>query len=167
MEEQPKRVRLEFSDFLQKFPRVELPITLGEEAHHVFSTENEPLSAAMIEQFIAPLDGGEKDEFTEYVPCFSFETGEKFAALVWWKAELLSYRYILATFTEKGEVIDLRVIAYTLVKEAEIRRAVATIDGELSILMVEGASVNDVYDPEQSVTRILEILPNGQIVSGE
>ncbi|MFN7325201.1 MAG: hypothetical protein ACK5SQ_01325 [Chitinophagales bacterium] len=158
---------LEFGEFLNRFPTVELPLTLGEEAHHVFSTENQPLSAEMIEQFIASLDGGPQDEFTEYVPCFSFVTEEQYVGLVWWKAELLNYQYVLAVFSAKGEPLDRQVISYTQVKGAAIRRAVATIDTDFSILIAEGLSDTELYDPESTRTRVLEILPNGRIVSGD
>ena len=47
---------MSFSHFLEKFPEVELPITLAEEAHHAFSQKNEPLPPLMIEQFILPLE---------------------------------------------------------------------------------------------------------------
>ena len=76
-----------------------MPVTLGEDTHHVFSTENEPLSDAMIAQFIHPTEPVvSDDEFTEYVPCFAIDDTEQFIALVWWKATLLNYEYGLATF---------------------------------------------------------------------
>lgn len=158
---------VEFGDFLNRFPTVELPVTLGEEAHHVFGTENLPLSGEMIDQFIAPLDGGEQDEFTEYVPCFSFVNEEQNIGLVWWKAELLNYQYILAVFTQKGEALDRQIISYTQVKENAIRRAVATIATDFSVIIAEGLAESELYDPENTRTRVLEILPNGRIVSGD
>jgi hypothetical protein len=158
--------KLEFIDFVEKFPPVTMPVTLGEDTHHTFSTENSPLSDALIQQFIAPLEKEAPDEFTEYVPCFAIDCDEKYIALVWWKAGLLLYQYVLATFTEKGEPIDQKMIAFTLVDGQKVRRAVASIDEELSVHIAEGVSTDDVFDPGSSLTSLMEILPNGVIVNG-
>ncbi|MCC7507085.1 MAG: hypothetical protein IT259_17390, partial [Saprospiraceae bacterium] len=68
-------MKYHFPDFVAKFPPVSMPVTLGEDTHHTFSTENEPLPADMVEQFILPTNdpGTPDDEFTEYVPCFSID----------------------------------------------------------------------------------------------
>jgi hypothetical protein len=155
--------RFEFVDFVSKFPSVAPPIILGEDTHHVFSTENEPLSRGLIEQFILPLDP-DSDDYTEYVPCLAVDCAEEFVAVVWWKAGLLRYEYILATFTEKGVPIQNKAIAYTRVNGEQIQRAVATIDEELCIHIAEGASLDDeVFDPTSSRTRHIVILEDGRI----
>jgi hypothetical protein len=158
--------KYEFVEFVEKFPPLTMPVTLGEETHHTFSTENNPLPESMIEQFIAPLEKEPADEYTEYVPCFAIDCDEKYIALVWWKAGLMLYQYVLATFTEKGEPIDQKMIAFTRVDGTEVKRAVASIDEELAIHIAEGTSQNDVYDPASSMTRLMEIMPNGMIVNG-
>lgn len=155
-----------FVDFVGKFPPVSMPVTLGEEDHHLFSNENEPLPESMIEQFILPFETREADEFTEYIPCFAIDCEEEFIALVWWKAGLLNYEYFLTTYTEKGERIDQKVIGFTRVNGNKVRRAVATIDAELGIQILEGTSENEVYDASSSNTVLMEIMPNGMIVSG-
>lgn len=144
-----------------------MPATLGEDTHHVFSTENEPLSDELIVQFIHPTEARVNDDpFTEYVPCFAIDNTKEFIALVWWKAELLNYEYVLATFTSKGELIDSQVIAQTKVEGERVYRAVASISAELEIVVAEGFSSDaaDHFDPESSRTRELEILPTGEIV---
>lgn len=159
--------RLTFADFVAKFPPVAMPATLGEDTHHVFSLENKPLNDEMIVQFIHPTETVVNDDpFTEYVPCFAIEDAEQFIALVWWKAELMNYEYVLATFTAKGELIDSQVIAQTKVEGDTIYRAVASISPELEIVVAEGISSDaaDHFDPESSRTRELEILPSGEIV---
>jgi len=158
--------KFDFIDFVEKFPLVEMPVTLGEDTHHTFSMENNPLPQAFVDQYIAPFEAVEPDEFTEYIPCFSIDCEEEYVLLVWWKAGLLTYQYYLGTFTEKGKAIDRKVIAFTAINGDQIKRAVATIDGELSIHIAEGISVNDIYDPLSSLTRLMEILPNGIIVAG-
>lgn len=155
-----------FPQFLEKFPPVEMPTTLGEEDHHTFSTENEPLSAALVEQFIHPLENVEDDEFTEYVPCFSIEGTKHFHALVYWKAGLLTYEYVLATFAPDGRVIARRVIAKTEVQEDKIHRSVATIDEDLIIFVAQSAAVaaDDSFDPQSTKTFNFEILDNGEVI---
>lgn len=157
-----------FPDFVAKFPPVSMPVTLGEDTHHTFSTENEPLPLEMVEQFILPTDasGAPDDEFTEYVPCFSIEDTDSFVALVWWRAGLLNYEYVLATFTLKGELIGRRVVAFTRVVDEKVRRAVATIDEDWVIFIAEGESSggDDFFDPTTSVTYDLEIMADGEIV---
>ncbi|MBK9335863.1 MAG: hypothetical protein IPM98_04505 [Lewinellaceae bacterium] len=159
-------MRYTFADFVGKFPTVHMPVILGEETHHVFARENQPLSDNMIAQFIHPTEPGALDDaFTEYVPCFAIADTDNFFALVWWKAELLNYEYVLATFTHKGELIDRRVIAFTRVTDGVITRAVATIDEEWEIFIAEGGSSDaGVFDPTASRTYGLEILMNGTIV---
>lgn len=157
-----------FVEFVEKFPALTMPVMLGEDTHHTFSTENDPLPEGMIEQFITPFEKTPVDEeFTEYVPCFAIDCDESFIALVWWKAELLNYYYILATYTEKGEPVDRKVIAFTKVNGDRIHRAVAHIDEELSIQIIEGSEDKSGFDPNASLTRLLEVLPNGMIVSGQ
>jgi hypothetical protein len=156
-----------FSAFLAKFPPVAMPVTLGEDTHHTFSLENEPLSAAMIQEFILPFEAGE-DEFTEFIPCFSIEGTEQFAAIVWWKAELLNYEYVLATFNPQGQLINRQVIAGTRVENDKVYRAVASINEDWEIAIAEGLSADgdQLFDPTSSQMRHLEILVNGVIVEG-
>lgn len=156
-----------FADFVAKFPPVSVPLTIGEDTHHTFGTENEPLTQAMIDRFIHPLEGiTEDDEFTEYVPCFSLEDTQNFVALVWWKAALLDYSYILATFTLQGQLISKREIAHTRTVEGRISHAVVVINEDWELTIAEGSSPdgNLAFDPGTSHTSYLEILSDGQIV---
>jgi hypothetical protein len=163
-----------FTDFVSMFPLVAAPVTLGEETHHAFSTENEPFPGAMIAQFLPILDPpaaaasvetDEDSDFTEYVPCFSLEGTQPYITLVWWKAELLNYEYTLATFTEKGESVSRMVIAYTRLRNQSIVRAVATITEDHGIIIAEGAAdgAADYLDASTLQTRNLDLLPDGTI----
>lgn len=159
--------RFSFAEFAVKFPLVTPSITLGEDTHHSFSVENGPFSAGMVEQFIVPTNGTQiDDEYTEYLPCLSLDGVEDCIALIWWRAGLLEYEYVLATFNPKGELIDRRVIAFTRVLDGQVQRAVAVIDEDLGILVAEGAASasNDQFDPTASRTQALEIMPGGRIV---
>ena len=144
-----------------------MPATLGEDTHHVFSVENDPLSDELIAQFIHPTEEVvPDDEFTEYMPCFAIDNTKEFIALVWWKAELLNYEYVLATFNPKGQLIDREVIAYTRVEDGKLHRAVAVINSALEIAIALGTSGDDgdSFDPATSKTVEMEVLASGEIV---
>jgi hypothetical protein len=149
-----------FLAFLEHFPLVELPVTLGEDTHLTFSKENDPLPEYLALEFVE----SELDDLTEIVPCFSFETEDDFHAVVWWKAGLLEYAYFLATFSKNGQPVARKTIAATRVQGEKITRSVASIDAEGVVFVAEGTSENEVYDPLKSKTHNFEILPNGEII---
>jgi hypothetical protein len=156
-----------FPQFVAKFPPIPMPVTLGEDTHHAFSTENEPLPEEMIAQFIVPAGhDADLDEFTEFIPCFAIDDTQHFIALVWWKAGLLNYQYVLATFSDKGQLISRKVIAETKVTDGKVLRSVASIneDWEIFIAMGESVDGNMLFDPTSSKTFDLEIMSNGEIV---
>lgn len=155
-----------FDQFVAKFPVVELPVTLGENTHHVFGLENDPLNDHMIAEFILTEADGEHDEFTEFVPCFSLRLSDAFVTLVWWKAGLMQYEYVLATFDKKGVPIARKVIGFTRADHKQIVRAVATIDEEWRIVMAsgQGDAATDYMEPAAATMHEAEIMPDGQIV---
>ncbi|MEQ8702606.1 MAG: hypothetical protein RIC19_01740 [Phaeodactylibacter sp.] len=165
--DKPKRQpKVSFSQFLDKFPEVPLPITLAEEAHHAFSQKNDPLPALMIEQFILPIEGQPMDDYTEFVPCMRIPDTHDFHAIIYWRAMLMSYQYALATFSKKGELIDKRVIAGTFSQGETLTTSVATIEEDWTIYIVSGQKRLDQvkgFDPTQSTANQLELLPEGQI----
>ena len=108
-----KAPRIRFSDFLDKFPEVDLPVTLSDDLHHTFSAENDPLPAEMIEQFILPLEDAPADDMTEFIAGFRIKESFDIHALVYWRAGLLNYQYVLVTFDKKGTPLDRRVLSGT------------------------------------------------------
>ena len=155
-----------FNDFIEKFPEVDLPITLNDESHHIFSRQNDPLSNQMIERFIYPILEEEPSVYGEFLACFRIKDTYDFHAIVFWKAELMDYQYILATFNKKGLLIDKRVIGGTYSDGKLLTQSVATIDDDWSILVVSGQSDahSATYDASSSKTYQLELLPEGQII---
>lgn len=159
--------KVKFSSFLKIFPEVELPITLTDDLHHVFSKNNDPLPAAMIQTYLLENEEVEPDEFTEYIACFRFPKTEKFHAVLYWKAELLTYEYILVTYDEKGSQISKRVVAGTKAEGNMLERTVATIEEDWIIYCVRGvapADENKAFDPSSSQSLSLEILATGEII---
>lgn len=166
MEEKP--LKISFKHFLEKFPVVDLPITLGEDTHHTFSQENDPLPMLMIEQFILPLEDEEMDELTEYVPCFRLPAQQEYEAVVYWKAELLSYQYQLVTFGKKEEkLIDKRVIGGSFFDGEQMTRSVATIkeDGQIIIASGQEDPSHPDFEAANSTAYRLQISTKGKIVN--
>lgn len=155
-----------FEQFLEYFPETTLPVTLSEEAAHRYSQLNEPFHQLAIEQFIHPIEP-DCDELTEFVPCFRIPETHAFHALVYWKAGLMNYQYVLVTFTKKGELIDRRILAGTHVHDGLMTQSVATIEEDWMIYIVSGQNPvhDDLYQAAKSRAFELELLPDGQIVS--
>lgn len=162
-----KQPQIRFSHFLEKFPEVPLPIILAEETHHTFSKQNEPLPTLMVEQFILPLEEEQTDEFTEFVPCVRIPKTYDFHAIIYWKAGLMNYQYILVTFTKKGELIDKRAIAGTFFDGKALTTSVATLDEDWTIYIVSGQSVDRQFDATKSTAYELELLSEGNIINME
>lgn len=160
-----KAPKISIQQLLVKFPEIELPVILSEEEHHTFSAKNDPIPEALISHYlIAP--GDSVDEFTEFVACFSLPDTENFHAIVFWRAGLLTYEYILQTFSKKGQTIDRRIIGGTKVHGNITALTVATIEEGGSIIIAGGVAQNndEVYDATTTESIHLELLPNGQIV---
>jgi len=154
--------KLKFKDFLTKFPLIELPVTLGNDSHHLFSSTNEPLNLLFIENYISLMEGAIEDEYTEIVPCFTIPDTFDFHAIVYWKAGLMDYQYIMATFTKDGVPISRKVIGGTFSDGKNIAQSVSTIDSDWTIHIVTGhSSLGEEYDAAKSTAIEVELLPDG------
>ncbi len=154
-----------FAQFLEKFPSIELPVIISEDSHHVFSENNKPFPLQMIHQFLAPFEPNVEDELTEFVPCFSLPDTPELHVLVYWKASLMNYEYILTSFTRKGDLIDRKVIAGSMFHDGKMVRSVATIDEDWMIHVIGGVSTGEKnYDPTSSQKVEMELLPDGRIL---
>jgi hypothetical protein len=166
MAEKVQQTEVPFARFLARFPEVELPLVLGEDTHHVFSQENEPLPAAVIEQFLVPLEEEPLDDMTEFVPCFRLPGTKGYLGIVYWKAGLLHYQYRLVTYDKKGNFIDEKVVAGTTIEGGEVTRSMATFTEEYQIYIVSGQQqlqLND-YDAQQSTAVRFQLSNGGKIV---
>jgi hypothetical protein len=161
----PSEFKVSFQRFLEKFPVVDLPVTLGENTHHEFITRHEDLPAPVVDQFISRIEGNVPDELTEFVPCFRLPDNKDFFAIVYWRAGLMDYRYVLTTLNPKGEKIDMRVIAGMYSDGKLITQSVATIDVDWSVTIMTGQTMAGNNHGEHSESRIshLEIQNSGKI----
>lgn len=166
MAQEVPSTQLSFAQFLLRFPEVELPVVLGEEAHHLFSRENEPLTSAAIEHYLLPLETEEADEMTEFVACFRLPGTKNYQTIVYWKAGLLNYQYRLVTFGPNGGLIDHKVIAGTTFDGDDITRSVATITERRQIYIVSGQQQFqlDEYKADQSTAVRFQLSTGGKIV---
>lgn len=157
-----------FDTFLRKFPEVKLPVSITEDSASQYGMENEPLTERMIFEQLLPIEGeAELDEMTEYVPCFRIAGLKDFHAIVYWKAGLMNYQYVLATFEKGGKLIDRQVIAGTFSDGKTLTRSVARLDDDMTIYIVSGqieSSKEENYDAKDSTARELELLPDGRII---
>ena len=153
-----------FKSFLSFFPKVELPLTLNDERACLFSSHNKPLSQTDIDHFIGSWES-EGDEFTEYVNCCRLKGTKDYDAIIYWKAGLKKYEYILVTIDKKGVLINRKVIASTLIDGEIIKKSLAHITEDGIIQIVAGAKMDteNLYDPANSMSFSMEILPDGEV----
>ncbi len=157
--------RINLEHFLSFFPEIDLPIILSEEYVDDFSRNNTPLNPSAIYDWIATWEGG-LDDITEYVPCFKIKETADIHAIIYWKAGLMTYEYVLVTLDLTGEMIERKVIASTLVDGDIIKKSVATIDPDWIIHIVAGANKAESieYNADQSQAFNMELLSDGQII---
>ena len=157
--------KVAFEHFLNKFPELPLPVTLGEETARVFSRNNDPLPIPMIEEFLLSSGEPPADEFTEFVPCFRISLKRGRHAIVFWRASLLNYQYRVITFTKGGVAIDVKTVAGTFSDGQTLTRSVATIDEDHNIHVVSGQmeSEQERYQAAASTANHYKILSEGRI----
>ena len=162
-----KKTKLKFDLYLSKFPEIKLPLVLGDEVHREFSKTNQPLNQELILQFIQPFEDIVADEFTEWIPCFRIPETYDFHAVVYWRAGLMDYQYILMTYTKTGDLIDQRAIAGTFSDGKVLTQSVATLDEDWIISIASGQADAEQSDYNASSSRAyqLELLPEGRIVN--
>lgn len=158
-------MRPTFEDFLDVFPEIELPATLTDSLHHELERENLPFAQAMLLEFIIPSDAGKKDEFTEYMPAFRITKEKAFVALVYWKASLLCYEYVLVTYNPNGLMIASEVISKVEAVNGIMSESATIITPEWVVYVAEAShKVQEELDPSKAINYSYEVLPNGEIV---
>ena len=162
-----KTKKIDFVSFLEQFPLLEPPIILGEESHHAFGRANLPIPAPLINHYIVPLEEEAPDENTEFVACFRLDGLKEIHAIVYWKASLLNYNYIIVTFDKAGNFIEKRVIAGTFYDGERLTQSVATIDEDWMISVASGQSKTHTsgFSATDSTAYQLELLPDGTIIN--
>ena len=155
-----------FKSFLKYFSKEKLPITLSDESIRYFDKKNEALNQDVIRQFIKQGDAEVDDELTEYVACCKIPDTTSFHAVIYWKAKMLSYDFVLATYNKNGVLIDRKVIAGVRSDGRDVHQSVATIDEEWIVTIVAGSQFGEEenYNPIKSQHTSLELMANGEII---
>lgn len=157
------KARLSFRNLLNYFPKIELPVHLTDETHHLFSRENKILPEDFVYTFL--VEEEELDPYTEYLPCFRLDHIGDIIGLVVWRASLMDYSYILYTFNPKNTLIAQQVIAGTKSNGETLLTRQSIIDQEGTIAVIEGlGDANGNYDPSTSKSFQFEILDSGDIL---
>lgn len=154
----------QFAEFIEFFPPLELPLSLLPDMSQIPS-DPIPLPGVLQDAYILPFESDEVDEFTEYVPYGRITGIKDYHALIYWKAGVLRYEYILATYTAEGEPLSHAIVGGLRYEEEGILHSVAVIHEDLSIVIAEGIAQSDEagLDPDQTQTYLMEILPTGII----
>ena len=160
--------RIRFSHFVEQFPELPLPITLGEDTVRRISKETPPLPGRMIEQFIIPLEPTQvNDEFTEFIACLRLPEADNYVGLVYWRADLAQYHYTLVTINPKTEeVIDRVILAGTSYDGEELTQTTAAITEALMIYQVSGQGQGQKFDytASASTARRFQIADSGKVI---
>lgn len=156
---------MEIQKLLDFFPEIQVPVTLREDTYEELSANKPPIPEDIIAYFL--IDENEEDDgMTEYIPCFRLPNTKDFYALVYWKASLLNYQYILKTYTTDGTgVIDSVIIGGTVVEGDKLIQSIAMIDADNAIYIATGTSSDD-YDFDDAATnttRSIEINEDGTL----
>ncbi len=160
--------QIRFTHFLDQFPPLELPITLGEDTVRRISKETPPLPPRMIDQFLVPMEPTQiNDEFTEFIACLRLPEADKYIGLVYWRADLAQYHYILITLNPKTEeVIDRIILAGTSYDGEGLTQTTAAITEALMIYQVSGQGGGKEFDYQASgsTARRFQIAESGKII---
>ena len=159
-----KQPKIKFDDFLDRFIETEWPALLTEETYEEFSRQQKPIPQLLLEAYVHPFE--HIDEHTEFVPCIKWEVSNDVIAVIYWKAELMQYHYILATYHKGGYQLDRQIIAGSDYKGEKVVRRVATIVADKSVHIIEGSEDIEKgnFDPRDTDRYALEIMENGEIV---
>lgn len=159
---------ISFEYFLDLFPIADLPITIAEETVREISKATKPLNPQVIDQYLKEYeDAVINEEFTEFVPCFQLPAQEQFTGLVYWRADLLQYHYVLVTLDAKtGELIDRKVIGGTSYNGKDLTQSSGIITEDLMVFVVSGQGQAEDYDYEAagSTANRFQLAENGKIL---
>jgi len=157
-----------FPEFLEQFPVLELPLTFSEDTVRTISRETPPLSPVFINAFILGVEPGMADELTEFVACLRLPEAEKYAGVIYWRADLAQYHYTLVTYNPATlELIDRKVIAGVSYDGEEVTQSFAILTESLMIYQVSGqAEGREEYDykASDSTARRFQLTPSGKVV---
>jgi hypothetical protein len=154
---------------LHYFPQTDLPLLLSDDHISEIESTVQQLPQSFVEEFLMTWEGGFDDEMTEFIPVGSLPPLEnQIFPIVYYKASLLKYEFILATFDKNGNLINRKSIASTIVEGENIKRSIASIETDYIIHIMAGQTkVRNDYEAHMSKSFSMEVLSDGQIIFHE
>lgn len=154
------------TEFIDLFPEMPLPISITHDTHYFFSKNNAPVSKLMHDHFLQVYDGRDSDAYTEYVACFRIPETFDIHALVYWRANLDGFEYIMISLDKQGKLIEKKIIGRMHMEGDQVIQSVINIEDDWIIYSVEGLTHNagEPFDPSATKTTNFELLPDGQII---
>lgn len=154
-----------FTEFIEFFPLLEPPFSLLPDISQIPSTDT-PLPQALLDIYILPFEGEEVDEFTEYVPYGRITGTKDYYAVVYWKAGVMQYEFILATYDKDGNPLSHAIIGGLRSDEDGILHSVAIVHEDLSITIAEGLAGEEETNLTNTNAYQMSIQPSGHIRYG-
>ena len=159
-----KKTDVNFSDFLHLFEEVKPPILIAEETIDHIKNIVKPIPQSMIDNFILRWEE-QIDEYTEFIPCFALPATKEYRAIIYWKASILKYEYILITTDPQGTMIGRKPICGTMIENDIVKKSVAKIDEDLIIHIQAGAAYDtQEYDVSHGQSFSIEIMESGDLL---
>jgi len=156
----------DFTEFIEFFPRLKPPFSLLPDISQIPSFSL-PLPGALLDAFILPFEGEEVDEFTEYIPYGRIEGPKDYHALIYWKAGVMQYEFILATYSLEGAPLSHAIIGGLRSDDHGLLHSVAVVHEDMSLTIAEGvATEEEEIDLDQTNTYQMTIESTGQITYG-
>lgn len=158
------------ANFISRFPKVELPVTLSEDTEEEFYSRHDPLPMPLVLEYLDVFFPPEKiDEFTEFVPCFKLKGTKKFHAIVLWVAGLKAKQFFLITYSTSGKPLQCKAIAGYAFSGKTISRMVARLEEDWIIYLVAGQTQDSEGDPsgKETISTVFELNTEGSIILKE
>ncbi len=154
-------------EILDYFPEVELPVSLSPDSITEISRTNKPLPTRLQSVIMAHWET-DIDDLGEVIPCFQLPLEKDYFTLIYWRANVLSHEYIIATVDRlERNIISRKVIAGIITDGERVIQSVANLQEDKIIHIMAGETKNQTtdYDPLTSSAFFMEILPGGEIYS--
>ena len=154
-----------FTEFIDFFPLLKLPFSLLPDLEQI-PADPVPLPEILLAAYILPFEGDEVDEYTEYIPYGKIEGTKDYHALVYWKAGVLKYEFILATYQLDGQPTSHAIIGGIRYEEEGTIHSVAIIHEDFRITIAEGLAEEKTMAiaTEETQSYYMAIKPSGEII---
>jgi len=155
----------QFAEFIEFFPALKPPFSLLPDLEQIPS-DPVPLPEILLDTYILPFEGDEVDEYTEYIPYGKIEGTKNYHALIYWKAGVLKYEFILATYSPDGHPTSHAIIGGIRYEEEGTIHSVAIVNEDLRITIAEGLAEDNSRSPQLQDTQsyFMAIRPSGEII---